>query len=102
VRYCHRSHANACRGNVAAKATPWAAVDPSYDIDGAYVVEEQRRIGEGVKIHVIFLPWCPIPGPWFDALGHDCWFGVWYYLRVFELSASSAAAAAANNIIERQ
>ena len=36
---------------------------------------------------------CPRPGPWRDALGHHRRFGVWYYLRVFELSASSAAAA---------
>jgi hypothetical protein len=35
---------------------------------------------------------CPRPGPWRDALGHHRRFGEWYYLRVFELSASSAAA----------
>jgi hypothetical protein len=36
---------------------------------------------------------CPRPGPWRDALGHHRRFSEWYYLRVFELSASSAAAA---------
>jgi hypothetical protein len=36
---------------------------------------------------------CPRPGPWRDALSHHRRFSVWYYLRVFELSVSSAAAA---------
>ena len=48
-----------------------------------------------MRLHGIFLPWCPTPKPWRDALGHHGRFGVWYYLRVFELSASSVAAAAA-------
>ena len=70
---------------------------PFYDIDGTYVVEERRRVGEGVKLHVIFLPWCPRPAPWRDALGHHRWYGVWYYFWIFELSTASAAATAGND-----
>ncbi len=47
---CHRPCAKACRRDVAADAAMLAAADPSYDINGAYVVEERSHVGEGVKL----------------------------------------------------